>query len=72
MEILANPSTRWKRVTGPISGVVATIYQIGWKPTLPLQWQDREGEIWKLDTSKPELKYQMQQHLVRQIEFMLW
>ena len=72
VERLANPSSRWRRVTGPISAVVATVYQIGWKPTAPLQWQDIEGEDWHLDPSKPELRFQLQQHLVRQIDLLLW
>ena len=69
---LESPTTRWKRVAGPISAVVATLYQLGWTPLEPLKWRDVEGEEWILSPHDPKLRSQFELHLLRQVDLHLW
>eukprot|EP00969_Alexandrium_andersonii_P316986 14004179-Alexandrium_andersonii.AAC.1 len=39
-------STRWCRVKGPAAAVVATLFDLGWKPTAPDRWYDEHGQEW--------------------------
>ena len=37
---------RWKAAKGVLAATQATLFEIGWTPSLPFQWKDHEGDYW--------------------------
>ena len=72
---LNQPETRWKMVRGFVSGVVATLYDVGWRPVAPTAWLtrargERQAKIIKLD-DKVSIK-QAQRELTWELEQQAW
>ena len=38
----------WKRVKGPITSVIATLRDLGWKSPEPDRWLDEAGSEWQI------------------------
>ncbi len=47
---LSTAKSRWGRVRGPVSAVVATLLDLGWRPLGPACWKDTDGEEFNLLT----------------------
>eukprot|EP00972_Heterocapsa_arctica_P066451 9806542-Heterocapsa_arctica.AAC.1 len=52
--------------------VIATLYDIGWKPLEPLKWQDAQGDTWEFDPQALEAAHQLRTHLASQIQALTW
>ena len=50
---LKDPSTRWKRVKGPMAATIATALDLGWIPAKPDHWYDRTRMSWMLRDRAP-------------------
>ena len=37
---------RWRAAKGVMAATQATLFEIGWTPSLPFQWKDHEGDYW--------------------------
>ena len=65
---------RWKKITGPVSNMVASLYMIGWNPVSFSEWVQPDGTTWSLPTSSFFLFHPP--HVVRaaqdQAASMLW
>ena len=47
--IMDAPVTRWHRVTGPLTAVMAVLADIGWVPVGPDRWTDCRGVEWTME-----------------------
>ena len=42
----------WKKVTGPLSNMVASLYMFGWNPVSFSEWHAPDGSVWSVPTQK--------------------
>ena len=52
LDSLAGPS-RWARVTGPLSAVIATLWEFGFEPRSYSEWLDPKGCLWTFNADEP-------------------
>ena len=48
---VANVKIQWRKVTGPLSNMVASLYAIGWNPWTFSEWIAPNGDSWSVPTS---------------------
>jgi len=69
---LKEPKTRWNRTTGPLTAIISTVWEIGWKPIKPLIWEDKEGQAWRLEPGRPGAKKELAAVLEESIQGLVW
>jgi len=71
---IASMKVQWRKVTGPISNMVATLYAVGFLPQTFSQWVSPDGVCWNLPTSPdfPFCPVPLVHALQDQIASLLW
>jgi len=63
---------RWTRVRGPMAAAVATLMDIGWRPTRPDLWTSPEGDTFALDLDDPSIKIVVQREVGQRLQKWIW
>jgi hypothetical protein len=69
---MASSSKRWLLVKGPMSAIIATVIEIGWKPIAPNEWVTADGQFACFDAVPGASQYQVQFEFKRILERDLW
>ncbi len=58
---------RWQSVTSMIDAIIATLFDLGWRPHWPWKWISDIGDWWSMDVQDPLLPAQLMEELRRSI-----
>ena len=63
---------RWNKVAGPMGAVIATLGDLGWKPTSPWSWELSPGVSLELGGGIGGAKWEIGRQVQKVVEEQLW